>query len=84
MVQQCLHFQSQMAETWDKEKTLNRTNTIFVPLAAAYQMPEEDWAVRLVPVLTGKAYVPIAAVDTHDCWKVNEAILAKHEIEYID
>ncbi|XP_029919926.1 uncharacterized protein LOC115368085 [Myripristis murdjan] len=57
--------------------------TTFERLAAAYQWPEVDWAVRLVPYLTGKAraaYVAMAADDTLDYKMVKEAILTKYEI----
>lgn len=49
----------------------------------AYQWPEVDWAVRLIPHLTGKvsaSYVAIAAEDTFQYKKVKETILAKYEI----
>lgn len=58
--------------------------TTFKRLAAAYQWPEDDWAVRLIPHLTWKAraaYVAMAAEDTFDYKKVKEAILAKYEID---
>lgn len=57
--------------------------TTFERLAAAYQWPEGDWAVRLVPHLTGKArsaYVSMAAGDTLTYRRVKEAILTKYEI----
>ncbi len=57
--------------------------TTFERLAAAYQWPEVDWAVRLIPYLTGKAqaaYVDMASEDTFDYKRVKEAVLAKYEI----
>ncbi|KAM4557416.1 uncharacterized protein V3H82_017174 [Fundulus diaphanus] len=57
--------------------------TTFERLAAAYQWAEEDWAVRLVPHLTGRAraaYVAMAVEDACDYAKVKAAILTKYEI----
>ncbi|KAM4585655.1 uncharacterized protein V3H82_004627 [Fundulus diaphanus] len=57
--------------------------TTFERLAAAYQWAEEDWAVRLVPHLTGRAraaYVAMAVEDACDYTKVKAAILTKYEI----
>ncbi|XP_078020631.1 uncharacterized protein LOC144459818 [Epinephelus lanceolatus] len=57
--------------------------TTFERLAVAYQWPEVEWAVRLIPHLTGKAraaYVAKAAEESSDYKKVKEAILAKYEI----
>lgn len=57
--------------------------TTFERLATAYQWPEMDWAVRLIPYLTGKAraaYVAMAFEDSCDYKSVKEAILKKYEI----
>lgn len=57
--------------------------TTFERLAVAYQWPEVEWPVRLIPHLTGKAraaYVAIVAEESSDYKKVKEAILAKYEI----
>eukprot|EP00064_Thunnus_orientalis_P003522 superscaffoldBa00000289_g3531 len=51
--------------------------TTFKHLAEAYQWPEIEWALRLIPHLTGKGR---AAKDTFDYKKVKEAILAKYKI----
>lgn len=52
--------------------------TTFERLAAMYMWPREDWAVYLVPYLTGKARTAYVAMDSHDSLdygKVKEAIL---------
>ncbi|XP_043990563.1 neurotrophin receptor-interacting factor homolog [Gambusia affinis] len=57
--------------------------TTFERLATAYQWPERDWAVRLVPHLTGRAraaYVAMAAEDSCEYVEVKAAILTKYEI----
>uniref|UniRef100_A0A3B3VDD9 Gypsy retrotransposon integrase-like protein 1 n=1 Tax=Poecilia latipinna TaxID=48699 RepID=A0A3B3VDD9_9TELE len=57
--------------------------TTFERLAMAYQWPERDWAVRLVPHLTGRAraaYVAMAAEESCDYGEVKAAILTKYEI----
>uniref|UniRef100_A0A3Q3GKU4 CCHC-type domain-containing protein n=1 Tax=Labrus bergylta TaxID=56723 RepID=A0A3Q3GKU4_9LABR len=57
--------------------------TTFERLATAYRWPRAEWAVQLVPHLTGKArsaYVAMDVNDSVDYDKVKEAILAKYEI----
>ena len=57
--------------------------TTFERLATAYRWPREDWAVYLVPYLSGKArsaYVAMDMNDSMDYAKVKEAVLAKYEI----
>lgn len=57
--------------------------TTFERLATAYRWPQTDWAVILVPYLTGKAraaYVAMDSDDSLDYELVKEAILAKYEI----
>ncbi|KAJ0058012.1 hypothetical protein NL108_007232 [Boleophthalmus pectinirostris] len=57
--------------------------TTFERMAQVCRWPEEEWAVRLVPLLTGKArsaYVAMDMKDTEDYDKVKEAILSKYEI----
>ncbi|KAL2089206.1 hypothetical protein ACEWY4_016105 [Coilia grayii] len=57
--------------------------TTFERLAVAYRWPQADWAVYLVPYLTGRAraaYVAMDIVEAMDYDKVKEAILAKYEI----
>ncbi|KAL2103957.1 hypothetical protein ACEWY4_000825 [Coilia grayii] len=57
--------------------------TTFERLAVAYRWPRADWAVYLVPYLTGRAraaYVAMDIVEAMDYDKVKEAILAKYEI----
>ncbi|KAL2095443.1 hypothetical protein ACEWY4_010162 [Coilia grayii] len=57
--------------------------TTFERLARAYRWPREDWAVFLVPYLTGKArsaYVAMDVGQSMDYDRVKEAILAKYEI----
>ncbi|KAL2088246.1 hypothetical protein ACEWY4_015145 [Coilia grayii] len=57
--------------------------TTFERLATAYRWPREDWAVFLVPYLTGKArnaYVAMGMDQAMDYNRVKEAILLKYEI----
>ncbi|XP_071321134.1 uncharacterized protein [Trachinotus anak] len=57
--------------------------TTFERLATAYSWPKEEWAVYLVPHLSGKArgaYVAMDMGDSMDYDNVKEAILAKYEI----
>ncbi|XP_036066885.1 uncharacterized protein LOC112138883 isoform X2 [Oryzias melastigma] len=67
----------------EEEDDIEQYLTTFERLAVAYQWPEMEWAVRLVPHLTGKAraaYVAMAAGDSLDYRSVKEAILAKYAI----
>lgn len=55
----------------------------FERLAMAYQWPEVERLVRLVPYLSGRAraaYVTMAAEDTRDYQEVKEAIFSKYDI----
>uniref|UniRef100_A0A672S065 SCAN box domain-containing protein n=1 Tax=Sinocyclocheilus grahami TaxID=75366 RepID=A0A672S065_SINGR len=57
--------------------------TTFERLATACRWPKTNWAIRLVPLLTGKAhsaYVAMDGADAEDYDKVKEAILIKYEI----
>ncbi len=57
--------------------------TTFERLATAYRWPREDWAVYLVPYLSGKARSAYVAMDMNqamDYDRVKEAILIKYEI----
>ena len=57
--------------------------TTFERLARAYRWPREDWAVYIVPHLSGKArsaYVAMDINDSMDYARVREAILEKYEI----
>ena len=57
--------------------------TTFERLAAAYRWPRAEWAVYLVPYLTGRAraaYVAMDILEAMDYSKVREAILSKYEI----
>lgn len=57
--------------------------TTFERMAQVCRWPEEEWAFRLVPLLTGKArgaYVSMDMKDTENYDKVKEAILTKYEI----
>lgn len=57
--------------------------TTFERLAEVYRWPKEDWAVHLIPLLTGKArsaFVAMAPAFTSDYDKVKEVILKKYEI----
>ncbi|KAL7877197.1 hypothetical protein SRHO_G00038400 [Serrasalmus rhombeus] len=55
----------------------------FEKLAAACKWPKEDWAIHLIPLLTGKARSAFIAMDpgnNMDFEKLKEAILKKYEI----
>lgn len=57
--------------------------TTFERLAEVYQWPREDWAVRLIPLLTGKArcaFVAMNSSQTRNYDQVKAAILKKYEI----
>lgn len=57
--------------------------TTFERMATAYRWPRANWAIRLVPLLTGKArsaYVAMDGTDAEDYDKVKDAILIKYEI----
>ncbi len=57
--------------------------TTYERLAEVYKWPEEDWAIRLIPLLTGKAqsaFVSMEPILTRDYKVVKQAILAKYEI----
>ncbi|XP_035993666.1 uncharacterized protein LOC118563362 [Fundulus heteroclitus] len=57
--------------------------TTFERMAQVCRWARDEWAVRLVPLLTGKArtaYVLMDMADSEDYEKVKEAILAKYEI----
>ncbi|CAI5642675.1 unnamed protein product [Oreochromis niloticus] len=57
--------------------------TTFERMAQVCRWPREEWAVRLVPLLTGKArsaYVLMDIGDSEVYDKVKDAILAKYEI----
>ena len=68
-----------LAEGDDVEQYL----TTFERLATAYRWPPADWAVFLVPYLTGRARSAYVAMDPYeaiDYFQVKEAILAKYAI----
>ncbi|KAG1936368.1 gag-pol fusion protein [Pimephales promelas] len=57
--------------------------TTFERMATACRWPQANWAIRLVPLLTGKAcgaYVAMDGNDAEDYEKVKEAILMKYQI----
>ncbi|KAG1926960.1 hypothetical protein F2P79_024577 [Pimephales promelas] len=57
--------------------------TTFERMATACRWPQANWAIRLVPLLTGKArgaYVAMDGNDAEDYKKVKEAILMKYQI----
>lgn len=57
--------------------------TTFERMAKVCQWPKEEWAVRLVPLLTGKArsaYVLMDIAHSHIYDKVKDAILTKYDI----
>ncbi|XP_051748280.1 zinc finger protein 394-like [Ctenopharyngodon idella] len=57
--------------------------TTFEQIATVCKWPPEDWAIRLVPLLTGKARAAYVAMDVEeatDYGQVREAILKKYSI----
>lgn len=57
--------------------------TTFETLADMHQWPKEDWAVRFIPLLSGKArsaFVAMNPLQTRDYDQVKAAILKKYEI----
>ncbi|XP_047230200.1 uncharacterized protein LOC124873536 [Girardinichthys multiradiatus] len=57
--------------------------TTFERMAQVCRLSREEWAVRLIPLLTGKArtaFVLMDIADSENYDKVKEAILAKYEI----
>ncbi|KAI3371409.1 hypothetical protein L3Q82_024002, partial [Scortum barcoo] len=59
--------------------------TTFERMAQVCRWPKDEWAVHLVPLLTGKAqsaYVLMNIADCEDYEKVKAAILAKYEITF--
>ncbi len=71
-----------MARLEDNDDTEHYITT-FERLAEVYKWPEEDWAIRLITLLTGKAqsaFVSMEPILTRDYKVVKQAILAKYEI----
>ncbi|XP_048014263.1 uncharacterized protein LOC125247108 [Megalobrama amblycephala] len=71
----------QLCESEDIEHYL----TTFERIAEVCRWPREDWAIRLIPLLTGKArsaYVAMDVVDAVDYAQVKEAILKKYSINH--
>ena len=57
--------------------------TTFERLMTVYRVPQERWAVKLVPQLTGRvqqAYAAMATADAGVCSKVKKAILRRYDI----
>ncbi|MGL5567473.1 MAG: retroviral-like aspartic protease family protein, partial [Plesiomonas sp.] len=70
-----------LCETDDIEHYL----TTFERIAEVCRWPREDWAIRLVPLLTGKArsaYVAMDVADAGEYAQVKEAILKKYSINH--
>ncbi len=62
---------------------IEQYRTTFERLAKVYKLPKEDWAIHLIPLLTGKAqsaFVSMEPILTPDYKAVKQAILAKYEI----
>ena len=84
--QQYLLIQAQARATVPKLEEgddIEQYPTTFERLAAAYRWPRAEWAVYLVPYLTGRAraaYVAMDILEAMDYSKVREAILSKYEI----
>lgn len=59
--------------------------TTFERMVTVCCWPRKEWAIRLIPLLTGKARSASVSMDydhTQDYEKVKEAILSKYEITY--
>ena len=54
--------------------------TTFKRVMRIYEVPEDRWAMRLVPQLTGKAYAAMGAEDALDYSALKEAILKRYDI----
>lgn len=66
-----------------EEDDIEHYLTTFERIAEVCRWPREDWAIRLIPLLTGKArsaYVAMDVVDAREYAHVKEAILAKYSI----
>ncbi|KAL2077897.1 hypothetical protein ACEWY4_025582 [Coilia grayii] len=67
----------------EEQDNIDHYLTTFEKLAAACEWPKEDWAIHLIPLLTGKARSAFIAMDPEnnmDFDKLKEAILKKYEI----
>ncbi|KAG1936463.1 zinc finger and SCAN domain-containing protein [Pimephales promelas] len=66
-----------------RDDDIEKFLTTFERMATACRWPQANWAIRLVPLLTGKArgaYVAMDGNDAEDYEKVKEAILMKYQI----
>ncbi len=66
-----------------EEDDIEHYLTTFERIAEVCRWPREDWVIRLIPLLTGKAcsaYVAMDVMDAREYAHVNEAILAKYSI----
>ncbi|XP_067281115.1 uncharacterized protein [Pseudorasbora parva] len=66
-----------------EEDDIEQYLTTFERMAEVYLWPKEDWAIHLIPLLTGKArsaFIAMSPVLSLDYDRVKEAILKKYEI----
>lgn len=62
---------------------IDHFNTTFERLAEVYNWPQQEWAVRLIPLLTGNtrgAFVAMNPADTTNYGLLKAAVLKKYEI----
>lgn len=75
-------YEPKMAKLEDSDN-IEHYLTTFERLATVFNWPEEDWAIHLIPLLTGKARSAFVAMDsegTLDYDLLKEAVVKKYEI----
>lgn len=76
-------FQSPRMLPWANEEDIEHYLTTFERIAQACRWPRQDWALHLLPLLSGKARAAYVAMDSDDALNydnVKQAILDKFEI----
>ncbi|XP_042611929.1 uncharacterized protein LOC122144820 [Cyprinus carpio] len=76
-------FQSPRMLPWTNDEDIEHYLTTFERIAQACRWPKQDWALHLLPLLTGKARAAYVAMDSDDAINyddVKQAILDKFEI----
>lgn len=79
----CMGWQGPKILPLQEDEDIEHYLTTFERIAQAWRWPREDWALHLVPLLTGKAsaaYVAMDIADTLDYNLVKRAVLFKYEI----
>ncbi|XP_078138355.1 uncharacterized protein LOC144538139 [Centroberyx gerrardi] len=70
-------------QPYHEDEDIEHYLTTFERIASACQWPQEEWALHLAPILSGKAraaYVAMDREETMDYAKVKSAVLEKFEI----